>query len=219
MVTSQFGRQGPRTEVMWARSWGWFLIHLSSHQILFFPLNPRAVQSLLPWSRTPKDFMGKDKWGLTTISISSFLSPSLLSKKVFFETAEKEPGQFFSSFLFWSFYSNLHFISTSSTDSFLTNVFNSRTILPPKWVRTHSVFFFFNPPIGFCSQDESVLFSHFLALISDVFIFNIKNTCSFHMLALWGLTPFFQSVGYLVVLKVTKMREGRKRDREFLQLY
>lgn len=150
MVTSQFGRQGPRTEVMWARSWGWFLIHLSSHQILFFPLNPRAVQSLLPWSRTPKDFMGKDKWGLTTISISSFLSPSLLSKKVFFETAEKEPGQFFSSFLFWSFYSNLHFISTSSTDSFLTNVFNSRTILPPKWVRTHSVFFFFfNPPLAF----------------------------------------------------------------------
>lgn len=130
------------TEMTQAQSWGWFLIHLSNHQILFFPLNPRAVQSLLPCSRMPKNFMGKDNWGLTNISISSFLSPLLLSKKVFFGTAEKEPGQFFSSFFFWCFYSNLHFISTSTIDSFLANVFNSRgTILPPKWVRTHSVIF------------------------------------------------------------------------------
>ena len=31
---------------------------------------------------------------------------------------------------------------------------------------------------------------------------------------LWSLNPFLQSVGCFVVLKVTKMREGRKRKRE-----
>lgn len=31
---------------------------------------------------------------------------------------------------------------------------------------------------------------------------------------LWGLNPFLQSIGCLMVLKMTKMREGRKRKRE-----
>lgn len=57
------------------------------------------------------------------------------------------------------------------------------------------------------------------ALTSDVFVLTIKNLSISHA-GLWGLTPFSQSVGYFRVLNGTKMREGRKRDREKLpQLY